>query len=99
MVIITVKPKIKDEFKEEYIQCFKDVQQHVIMEMGCYDYVMNEDVDTGELFLFERWESQDDVSVHLETEHMRKYFEATAHMKAGDAEVNFYDAEPMDFEL
>lgn len=93
MVIVAVKPKIKEEFIEDYINLFEEVQKHVLNEMGCYDYNLNIDTVTGELFLFERWECQDDISAHLETEHMKKYFEKTAHMKEVDAEVSFYNVE------
>ena len=78
MIIVTVKYKTKPEFTNKYLNVFNENAAIVRMEKGCLEYELYQcGADRSEFFLFERWESRDQVDVHLQTKHMIEFFAKT----------------------
>ena len=72
MIIAIVKAKIK-EGKEKELRKIANILQfeYSIHEKGCEQYESFIDGDT--FITLERWNSQEDLDIHIETEHVKKY--------------------------
>ena len=74
MIINTVKGKIKPEFKDKFVTHMSELSGIVKSEKGCIAYDLNYDTeDELVLFLYEKWESKEDILSHLATEHMQTH--------------------------
>lgn len=79
MIIVTVKSKIKPDYKDLYIKEYKTVAPIVKAEEGCLEYELyHKDPIRFEFFLFERWESREKLDAHLKTKHMVVFIEKTS---------------------
>lgn len=91
MIIVTVKSKLLDKHKEDYMKEFKHIANEVRNENGCLEYELYENnPDNAEFFLFERWESKNHVEVHLKTNHMIQFIAKTERWFESK-EVNIYE--------
>ncbi len=71
---ITVKAD-KIEFVKAELEKLIDVTR---LEDGCLQYDLHQDNENPALFLFfENWESRDLWQVHMGTQHLKDYMEAT----------------------
>lgn len=74
MIINTVKGRVKPEFKAKFVAHMATLAEIVRAEKGCITYDLNYDTENGLiLFLFEKWESKEDILAHLATEHMQSH--------------------------
>lgn len=91
MLIITVKANPLAHFKQAFIDQFNQVAKTVRKEEGCLEYeLFMKDSLTTELFLFERWESQEALDAHLKTEYMERFFVKTREWFDTDNEIKTY---------
>lgn len=94
MIIVTVRSNPKVEFKNEFLVEFNKVAQEVRKEKGCIEYVIyQKDLESTDLFIFERWESREALDAHLKTEHMLKFFDKTGEWFASEKELKIYEVE------
>ncbi len=78
MIINTVKGQVKPEFKEKFIAHMAELAETVRAEKGCIAYDLNVDTENElVLFLFEKWESKEDLMAHAVSDHMKEYGKKT----------------------
>ncbi|MGH9044338.1 MAG: putative quinol monooxygenase [Acidimicrobiales bacterium] len=67
MLIVAGRFEVEPEEREAFIEQRHDLMNHSRAEKGCHAYVFCADpIEPGRVILFERWESQEDLSAHLE---------------------------------
>ena len=92
MIIVTVKSNPKLEFKNEFLREFNYVAKLVREETGCIEYgIYQKNMESSDLFIFERWESRQALNAHLQTEHMAHFFEKTGSWFETEKELNVYE--------
>ncbi len=92
MVIVTVKSNPKPEFKDKFLKVFNEVAREVRQEEGCMEYhIYQKNLESTDLFVFERWESRAHLDAHLKTEHMANFFEKTSDWFQTEKEFKIYD--------
>ncbi len=78
MILVTVKATPISGFLDEYIEQFNLIAEEVRKEKGCIEYELyRKNADDNTLFLFERWDSQQCLDAHLNSEHMLRFFSLT----------------------
>lgn len=61
-------------FKKSFIDPFNQVAQTFRKEDGCLEYELyQKDPLTSEVFIFDRWESQEFLEAHKKTEHLNRF--------------------------
>ena len=84
MINVIASIHIKEGRLSEFIEIFKSNIPKVIEEKGCIEYVPTIDVPTGlppqelnnsVVTIIEKWDSLEDLQVHLSTPHMLAYKE------------------------
>lgn len=92
MIHVIASITIKDGMKDEFLQIFKANVAHVVKEQGCIEYRPAVDAVTGidaqildenMVTVIEKWDSVDDLKVHLTAPHMLAYREKVADMVEG----------------
>lgn len=92
MIIVTVKAKPKSDHKQDFINAFHAVSQLVYKEKGCIEYeIYQKNTNSSDIFLFERWESQEDLKAHLESDHMKDFFAMTKSWFNHEPEIKTYE--------
>ncbi|MDC1106042.1 putative quinol monooxygenase [Prolixibacteraceae bacterium] len=92
MIIVTVDCHLKEENKESYLNTFNEVSKTVHKEGGCIRYeIFQKDADSPNLFIFEKWESQEALDAHIATPHMNVFFEKTNPWLEKELEINVFD--------
>lgn len=77
-LILNVFKKVKPEHKAEYVGLFQECQRASLLEEACIEYALYQSFDDPFAFmLFERWESKEGHVAHTETDHFKKFIEAT----------------------
>lgn len=78
MILVTVKATPIIGFLDEYIEQFNLIAEEVRKEKGCIEYELyRKNADDNTIFLFERWDSQQCLDAHLNSEHMLRFFALT----------------------
>lgn len=94
MIHVIASITVKDGMKDEFLQIFKANVDNVVKEKGCIEYRPAVDAVTGldaqilddnMVTVIEKWESVDDLKVHLTAPHMLVYREKVASMVEGVA--------------
>ena len=94
MLIITIKANPLAHFKQAFTEEFKQLAKIVRKEDGCLEYELyQKDLLATELFLFERWDSQEALDAHMKTEHMEKFFTLTKEWFGTENEMKIYQVE------
>ncbi|WP_425669949.1 putative quinol monooxygenase [Vibrio owensii] len=76
MIIVTVTGKVKPQFKSLFIEHMAELAKVVRAEDGCITYQQNISADDeNKLFLYEEWQSEQQLQAHLATTHMTEHFE------------------------
>ncbi len=84
MINVIASIHIKEGRLSEFIEIFKSNIPNVIEEKGCIEYVPTIDVSTGlppqelndnVVTIIEKWDSLEDLQVHLSAPHMLAYKE------------------------
>jgi quinol monooxygenase YgiN len=61
-------------------------------EDGCIEYqIYQKDLESSDLFVFERWESREALDAHLKTKHMAEFFETTGSWFESEKELKIYE--------
>lgn len=76
---ITAKEEHKDTVSSELTKIIAPTRQ----EKGCINYDMHTDNENGLVFMFhENWQSEQDLDVHLESNHIKGCFDIIGDMLA-----------------
>lgn len=63
-------------------------------ETGCLHYSFSQDASNPDLFhIVERWNSEEDLGTHFQTEHMARFNAALASVRTGKMDVRMYAGE------
>jgi len=75
-IIMNIPVKVKPEFIEAYKTAFDKCQAATLKEEACLAYDLFQSYnDSTEFHLFERWTNKAGHLAHMETEHLKNYFE------------------------
>lgn len=78
-LILNVFKKVKPEYKAEYIRLFQECRSASLSEEACIEYTLYQSFeDHFSFMLFERWKSKEGHTAHTQTDHFKKFIEATA---------------------
>lgn len=90
MLSLRVKFKVDKENRGRFTGEFADLRRTVLEEEGCSEYTLYADAVTGELFLYEEWESAELLKKHMGQKHMKEFAERTSglHSGAPDVKIN-----------
>jgi quinol monooxygenase YgiN len=68
MLIIAGTFEVDPTQRDEFIHSREDAMRRSRQEPGCLAYVFSADpIEPGRVYLFEQWESKDEVAAHLES--------------------------------
>lgn len=87
--VITVHYKVKPECKEEFIKLLEENTKGSLGEPGCLNYEAA--IDGNEIFLYEKYKSEEDFNFHTRQPHYKKYAKETEDMIV-EKEVRKYTA-------
>ncbi len=74
MIIVTVAGKVKPQFRQTFLEHMEVLGNLVREEKGCLNYQQTISADDPDLlFLYEEWNSQEELLVHLQSEHMQAH--------------------------
>jgi quinol monooxygenase YgiN len=74
MIVVSGTISFDPAKKDVAIRVAQEMMAETRKEKGCVAYVMSGDFDDpGCIRLFEEWESQDAIDVHMRTPHMKKF--------------------------
>jgi len=71
-ISLVILIETKQGCAREQVQAFQKLQPLVLAEKGCLQYELNRVAgEENKFFLIEKWASQEDLSAHDQSEHMR----------------------------
>ncbi len=75
-IIMNIPVKIKPEFVSAYKAAFEKCKAETLKEETCLDYSLFQSyTDSTEFHLYERWKNKPGHKLHMETAHLKQYFE------------------------
>lgn len=84
-----VELQAKDGCFEKLIQLLKELAQYTRKEEGCQEYFFIEDQSKLRTVLsIEKWNSEEDESLHWQTPHLKKAVEQLANILETDPKVH-----------
>jgi len=91
MIVVAGTLPIKPEMKEEAGQLALETQTATCAEPGCRTYRFSFDLaEPHTLRIFEEWESEEALSSHFKTEHMKKFQKNVPRILAGKPSATKY---------
>lgn len=88
MIIVTVDINIKADKASEFIEKFQKIVPTVKQEKGCIKYHIYQDPrKKDQLFIFEKWDSKEDLDAHLEKDHMKVFFSEVESLLASEPQI------------
>ena len=87
MIHVVASIRIKPGKREEFLEIFNDNVPNVLVEKGCIEYGPTIDVETdisvqksdpNVVTIIEKWETLEDLKVHLTAPHILAYREKVA---------------------
>src|SRR5438105_5008851 len=94
MIVIAGKVVVRPERREEVIRAALAMAEATQKEDGCITYQFSADLaDPNTIFIFEEWESDEALTRHFQTEHMRVFREQLPRLLAGPSAVKRYSVE------
>lgn len=94
MIHVIASVSIREGMRAEFLEIFKANVENVVKEKGCIEYRPTIDAptdlepqqcDDNMVTIIEKWESLDDLKVHLTAPHMLAYREKVGDMVGGVA--------------
>jgi quinol monooxygenase YgiN len=94
MIVIAGTIPIKSEHREEAHKLALWMAEETRKEAGCLAYAFYADLaDPNTFFIFEEWESDEALSRHFQTEHMKKFQQQAPNILAGKVNAKKYTVE------
>lgn len=92
MLVVVGAILIKPEMREEILKVTTRMAVASRAEVGCISYRFNAALEEpNTIFAFEEWESEEALTLHFQTEHMKEFRAALPGLVVGRAEVKRYD--------
>jgi quinol monooxygenase YgiN len=92
MIIVAGSVLVQETKREQAKQLALTMSNATKAEAGCLDYTFYSDLENpSRFFIFEKWETQETLSKHFQTEHMRVFNEQLPHVLASKPEIYRYE--------
>lgn len=89
MVQVFSKLYIKDGKTNEFTNVFNEMIDPTLNEDGCLQFeILKVDEDESQLFVLEKWATDEGFSNHINTEHFERVVPRLEKLMARDADVN-----------
>lgn len=76
ILAVIANVKVFDTKENYFIESASRMIPFTLKEKGCYSYVFHQSIENPTEFAFyEQWESEDHLNVHLNSLHMKNFFE------------------------
>jgi len=94
MIVIAGKVAVRHERRDEAVRAALAMAEATRKEAGCIAYQFSSDLaDPDTIYIFEEWESGEDLARHFQTQHMRVFREQIAGLLAGPPAIKRYSIE------
>ena len=91
MIMVTAKITAKPGEKDEVISKAQNLIQSTRLESGCISYnLYNGTEDDNTLLMLEKWENQDMLNLHMQTEHFKAFNTDIENILAKEVEIAIY---------
>lgn len=91
MIRVVAKNFLKEGKKEEAIKIFKKLVEMTVIEKGCIEYEVFEDIkNPNTLTMLEQWESMEDLTAHMNSEHFKTLVPQLGEFMEKEGEINLY---------
>jgi quinol monooxygenase YgiN len=91
MIVIAGKVLVRPERREEAVRAALAMAEATRKEPGCITYQFSADLaDPNTIRIFEEWESEEALSHHFQTEHMRVFRAQLPDLLAGPPTIRRY---------
>lgn len=85
--VITVNFKVKPDHLEDFTKLLQEMCLSTLEEPGCLNYEAS--INGDEVFLYEKYKTQEDIDFHMETEHFKEFIATIKDMLVEES-VNHY---------
>jgi quinol monooxygenase YgiN len=90
-VTVVARPRAKPDEEERVARELSALLEPTRREPGCINYDMHRAVDDPTLFLFyENWASRAELDRHLESPHIRAWFQLSQQLLAEPIDLSFW---------
>ncbi len=93
MIRVVVPTYIKKGTKEEFFQTAKTLIELSRKEKGCIEYNLVDSTEPDKLYFIEKWQTQNDLNVHMQTEHFKKYVPMLDNLKSKMSDAEVYETD------
>ena len=92
MVIVAVTFFVKDGMMDEFMRLSSECIDETRKETGCIQYEMFKAIeDENKMFLFEKWQSRENLADHQKTSHFEKYVSGIGPLLSKDIDIKVFD--------
>lgn len=95
MIVISARVEIAPLDIDSYLTSIRKVIAPTRAEKGCRLYAVAPDIDIAEthvVWLFEQWDTEEDLMTHLSSPHILAFLEHAATLSVTDMTVTKYEA-------
>jgi len=80
---------VKEGQSQEFADIFKEMIKPTREEQGCIQFeIFKDEQDDSMLFVLEKWETDDQFSNHINTEHFERVYPKLENLMSREADVN-----------
>jgi Uncharacterized conserved protein len=89
--MVTAKITAKPGEKNKIVSKAQNLIQSTRLESGCISYnLYNETENNNTLLMLEKWENQDVLNLHMQTEHFKAFNTAIGNILAKEVDIAIY---------
>ncbi len=95
--MVTAKIKAKNGEKDKIIEKAQDLIESTRLESGCISYnLFASTEDNNTLMMLEKWENQNVLNSHMQTEHFKEFGKSIEELLAENLKIYVYSVEEFD---
>ena len=92
MIVIAGTFDVDPSDRDAFLEAAKAVMVETLKEDGCHAYSFTPDVtDPSVVRLFERWESEDHLTPHMKSDHIKAFGRALKDLRVNGRELTMYE--------
>ena len=92
MLVISGTFNVEPSDRDAFLEASKAAMAETLKEEGCYEYCFTPDInDPAVVHIFERWESEDNLTPHMKSEHMKTFGRALKGLNMRGRELTIYE--------
>ncbi len=97
MLVIVGKMPVKPDREAEVLAVTTRMATASRAEVGCISYRFYSSLEEpNTIFAFEEWESEEALTFHFQTEHMKEFRQALTELVAGRGEIKRYEIQSVE---